>query len=131
MIKSIDREDREILEAKLQKYREEPDSNTVKNKVAEDKSKEANISSKASEVESIINEYNNIITLADEIASIIESKSKDVKVTFNPDQDITLRDSIRRVFGIDTDKVEYWMYKQCLEFKEQLAKEDREALRDT
>ena len=131
MVKQIDREDREILEAKLQKYREDPASDTVKNNIKEDKSKEAGIDSKISEVEGIIDQYQNIITLADEIANMIQTKSKDVKVSFNPDQDITLRDSIRRVFGIDTDKVEYWMYKECLELKEELAKEDREALRNT
>jgi len=131
MTKKLDRDDREVLEAQLKKHREDPDSTLVVDNLNKDETKEPDIESQASKVQDLIDEYGNIITLADEIATIIETRSKDVKVSFNPDQDITLRDSIRRVFGLDTDVVEYWMYKECLELKEGLAKEDREALKET
>jgi len=131
MTKKLDRDDREVLEAQLKKHREDPDSTLVADNLNKDETKEPDIESQASKVQDLIDEYGNIITLADEIATIIETRSKDVKVSFNPDQDITLRDSIRRVFGLDTDVVEYWMYKECLELKEGLAKEDREALKET
>jgi hypothetical protein len=131
MTKQLDRDDREVLEAKLKKYREDPDSTLVADNLNKDETKEPDIESQASKVQTLIDEYGNIVTLADEIATIIETRAKDVKVTFNPDQDITLRDSIRRVFGLDTDVVTYAMYKECLQLKEELAKEDREALKET
>jgi hypothetical protein len=131
MTKKLERDDREVLEAKLKKYREDPDSTLVADNLNKDETKEPDIESQASKVQTLIDEYGNIVTLADEIATIIETRAKDVKVTFNPDQDITLRDSIRRVFGLDTDVVTYAMYKECLQLKEELAKEDREALKET
>ena len=128
MGKELDRESREILEEKLERKRDKPLSQGV-NKGITPESSRIDIEAKSTRVEKVINQYNNIITLADEIAAIIEKRSKDVEVSFNPDENITLRDSIRRVFGIDTDIVTYKMYKKCLELREQLAEEDRETLR--
>jgi hypothetical protein len=71
-----------------------------------------------------------MITLADEVDTLIKQRSKDVQIQFDADIDITLRDSIRRVFGLDTNIVTYDMYKKCLELREQLATEDRQALKE-
>lgn len=130
MTKELDKESREILEAQLQKYREEPASVGVKSGVKSSDDSRIDIDSRAERVDKIISQYENIATLAQEIGKIIELRSKDVKVSFKPEEDITLRDSIRRIFGLDTNIVTYGMYKKCLELKEQLAEEDRTKLRE-
>ena len=84
---------------------------------------------KQGEVYGLILDLNKWEALA-EVEKIIDQRGEDVQIQFNADENITLRDSIRRVFGIDTDIVTYEMYKKCLELREQLAEEDRQALKE-
>jgi hypothetical protein len=130
MIKELDRESREILESQLQKYREEPQSIGIKNNISTPDSARLDVDAKRTELNTLIDQYNSMITLADEVDTLIKQRSKDVQIQFDADIDITLRDSIRRVFGLDTNIVTYDMYKKCLELREQLATEDRQALKE-
>lgn len=130
MIKELDKESREILESKLKKNREEPKSESVKGNPITPDSARLDIDAKNVELDKMIDQYNDIISLAEEVEILIEQRAKDVEVKFDADIDITLRDSIRRVFGIDTNIVTYDMYKKSLELREQLAEEDRQTLKE-
>jgi hypothetical protein len=130
MVKELDKESRDILESKLQKNREEPLSKGVKGNPITSDSARIDIEAKNAELDKMIDQYDTIISLAEEVEKIVEQRGENVQVKFDADENITLRDSIRRVFGIDTDIVTYEMYKTCLELREQLAEEDRKALKE-
>lgn len=128
MVKELDRESKEILESRIEKFREEPISENLRGKPTIES--DLDIEGRAEALNNTIDQYNNIIALAEEVETLVEDRAKSVEIKFDPDEDISLRDSIRRVFGIDTDIVTYDMYKQCLELREQLAEEDRQSLRE-
>jgi hypothetical protein len=77
-------------------------------------------------IEQAIQRFTNVIKATQQMQNVLGQKLKDRTVKVNPSADASVRDSIRRVFNIESDgTITYDMFKKCLEWRSQITQEQR------
>ena len=113
--KDISKKDRKILSTSddiTYVAPEAADADTMYEVASEKAEEESNIGH-------YLAQYKKIVETSDQVAEILDERSKGYTFKFDPIKMPALAQAIRKVFGKDTNEITYDMYKQVLE--EQIA----------
>lgn len=115
--------DRGLLGKSLAIERVEPEQIEV---VVEGKDDLKEVVSEQERLQNAIQNFQNVLQAAQEMQKLLAHKLKDYTVRVDPNKDPSVRDAIRRTFGKDSDTVTHDMFRQCLEWRSQMIKEQRQ-----
>jgi vacuolar-type H+-ATPase subunit D/Vma8 len=73
------------------------------------------IESRRAKAKEVIDGYSKIIAKCEQMRSEIEQRCKNVTVTINRAEHLSVMDAIGRLFGIETTEITFEMYKQCID----------------
>ncbi len=121
----LEEQDKSTLYSTLIAEREEPDQVFIEpEKVSAEKEP---LTDQQWILESI-DKWKKWLTAAKKLKETLGLKLKDRKVRVDPSVNPTVRDAIRRLFGIDSDTITYEMFQKCLEIRSKITQENRQSI---
>jgi len=124
-VKKLEGTDLDILNEDLDLKWQEPEQITVPMVKKEQNTTEPPIDPKV-RIEQKIKDFEEYIKAADYMQDVVlKERLKNRVVRVPTKKDPSIREAIRRLFGVDSDQITYDMFKKCLEIRSQLAAEQR------
>jgi len=119
----INSADKELLSQHLTAEREKPETiSRPRETKKEEPDKEVSPKERIDESKK---KYENWIKAAEQMKVILADKLQNRKVKVDPAKDPSIRDAIRRVFGVDSDTITYEMFQKALEIRSDIISQER------